>query len=346
MTRRSFRLSAILTVLLLAPLAGAQTSIYHAFLWTAAGGMQDLGTIPGWQESNALAISQFGQVVGELLDPTNGKAAAFAGTVKNGMHLLKGLNANTSFATGVNSSLQIVGAAYALGAIEPHAFLWTQSGGTQDLGTLGGNASEALGVNRYGEVVGEAATESGAQHAFHWTQNGGMQDLGTLDGGSISSVAYAINDNGVIVGSSTGPDNLPVAVFWQGGQIHCLGILSAGRCQGYPTYPEQSAANGINNVGQAVGFSTSGPNYPLHAVLWTAGGAQDLGILPDSQLCAGVGVNNSGEVAGWCAIGRLHQAFVWTSAGGMQAIGTLGGANSAASGINGSGQIVGWSDLP
>jgi len=36
----------------------------HAFLCTQAGGMEDLGTIPGWPNSFATAISDSGEVVG------------------------------------------------------------------------------------------------------------------------------------------------------------------------------------------------------------------------------------------------------------------------------------------
>jgi uncharacterized membrane protein len=63
--KRATRLLQSLTILLFLPLmAHAQFENEHAFLWTQAGGMQDLGTITRWQSSIAYAISDAGEVVG------------------------------------------------------------------------------------------------------------------------------------------------------------------------------------------------------------------------------------------------------------------------------------------
>ena len=126
MRKRTILPCAAFTLFLLVPLAGAQST--HAFLWTQAGGMQDLGALPNWQDSGALAISKSGQVVGSLVNPANGDRAGFAWSAKKGMHVLKGLSTKQSVAFGINTSLQIVGGAYTTGTIE-HAFLWTPTGG-------------------------------------------------------------------------------------------------------------------------------------------------------------------------------------------------------------------------
>ena len=75
-----------------------------------------------------------------------------------------------------------------------------------DLGLLpGGTFSEGLGNNNFGQMVGSADSGGGVlfSHAVLW-QNGGVdiQDLGVLQG-DISSLAFAINDVGDVVGYSS-----------------------------------------------------------------------------------------------------------------------------------------------
>ena len=86
-----------------------------------------------------------------------------------------------------------------------HAFVWT--GGTmQDLGTLGGSSSSAYGINSSGDIVGcSYIPEAQNSHAFLW-KGGGLLDLNSLipkDSGWELNEAYAINENGQIVGDGT-----------------------------------------------------------------------------------------------------------------------------------------------
>jgi probable HAF family extracellular repeat protein len=77
-------------------------------------------------------------------------------------------------------------------------FLW-RDGVWEELGTLGGCGGLALGVNNLDQVVGWADTvDCTGIHAFRW-ENGEMTDLGTIPCCN-TSVATAINDDGVIVG--------------------------------------------------------------------------------------------------------------------------------------------------
>ena len=175
----------------------------HAFLWTQAKGMQDLGTLGGKHSltSNALRINDSGAVIGVSQTGTL-TTHAFLWTEAGGMQDLGTLGGATSTPSAINSSGDVVGVAQTASG-DNHAFLWTQSGGMQDLGTLGGATSSAAAINRFGVVVGIAQTADRNNHAFLWTQLGGMKDLGTLPGFN-TSVAVAINDSGEIVGDSYG----------------------------------------------------------------------------------------------------------------------------------------------
>ena len=77
-----------------------------------------------------------------------------------------------------------------------------QSYAVTDLGTLHAGSARIHGVNESGQAVGASGHPHGADtHAFFWQKQGGIRDVGTLPGGDYSS-AFAINDSGVVVGTS------------------------------------------------------------------------------------------------------------------------------------------------
>src|ERR1039458_10359337 len=115
--------------LVLVPLAGAQSYT-----------VTDLGVLPGAISSNAAAINDYGEVVG------NSNDHAFLWTPSGGMQDLGTLAGDTeSYGYAINDSGTVVGLSQS--DLGKHAFLWTQTGGMQDLGNLGGeNWAGATGV--------------------------------------------------------------------------------------------------------------------------------------------------------------------------------------------------------
>lgn len=183
----------------------------HAFVWSAATGMRDLGTLGG-SVSNGWGINAHGQVVGQSIvvdDPYFPIYHAFRYTDGIGMQdlgaLLPGTSRTPSGVRGINADGDVIGYSYNPGG--PFGtFLYTDRDGMRDLGTLGGQSSSAYDINDNGAAVGTAALPSGLQHAFLYTHDAGMVDLNSLidsTTGWTLWTAQAINNSGTIVGIAT-----------------------------------------------------------------------------------------------------------------------------------------------
>src|ERR1700677_1746715 len=111
-------LLTLTTSLMLSLTGQAQSEYEHAFLWTQAGGMQDLGTISGLQNSIAYAVSNNDEVVG--YDAATG-VVAFRWTDRTGMKPVPGASPIYSVAVAVNDSGEVAGVFNATATIS-HAF--------------------------------------------------------------------------------------------------------------------------------------------------------------------------------------------------------------------------------
>jgi len=108
-----------------------------------------------------------------------------------------------------------------------------------------------------------------------------------------------------------------------------------------------SGAVAVNACAEVVGNSVQTAGGHLRAFLWTsAAGFSNLGLLPGFTDAGVHGVNNLGQVVGYCAVaGSQNQGFTWTHSSGMQAVRLLpGGLGSDAVGINDLGETVGSAD--
>jgi probable HAF family extracellular repeat protein len=263
--------------------------IQHAFVWSAAVGLHDLGALPGGGNSYAQGINDSGQIVGWSVGSV--ETRAFLWTSSGGMQDLGTLGGPSASAYGINDSGQIVGNAALADGVSQHAFLWTSAGGMKDLGTLGGNSSYAQSISNTGEVTGFSyLADNVTSHAFLWTQTGGMQDLG-LSGEYVT--ALGINDAGTIVGlyARTNSGNQYGFVRLPNGKVFNVGTLGG----------TETVAFSINQTNQIVGYSTLATTDGNRGFLWTpAKGLQDLtSLVPagNGVMAVGYAINRTGQIA-------------------------------------------------
>ena len=283
------------------------------------GNVTNLGSLPGGEISEAVAVSDSGVVAGisenGSIDPLTGypqiRAVAWHGPQITDLGTLGG---NVSAAFAVSSRGDVVGAAsnaisdpFAsyLGpcfypgflcwpvATQLRAFRW-RNGVMQDLGTLGGNDAYAAFVNESGEVAGASFTNTTPNlttgvptvDSFLW-KNGKMTDLGTL-GGTLA-FPYGLNNRGQVVGVSSLPgDQVYHPFLWDRGVLTDLGSLGGTFAQ----------AQWINDAGDVVGQAYITANQDEHAFSWSHGQLSDLGTIPGDSCSAAYAINARGQVVG------------------------------------------------
>ena len=252
------------------------------------------------QIAHAIAVNRSGVVVG-----SNGQdyfVYVHSSGVVNQM-------AHTFVLGGVNDRGQISGAVIDLSAQqEPQAAVWNLSGGYQLLGPQ--PLSEAGAISNSGFVIGDAADFHENSQAVVWrlSDPGTTRFLGSLVRDQLfffdpTATANAVNDQGVVVGSSDAAvfdsqgneiGGTTHAFRWQNGTMVDLGTLPGGGASG---------ANGINDDGQIVGESDTA-NGASHAFLLKGSRFEDLGDLADDPRLNSDAdaINDRSEIVGWSQV--------------------------------------------
>jgi probable HAF family extracellular repeat protein len=176
--------------------------------------------------------------------------------------------------------------------------------------------------------------------------------LGMLPGDT-SSVAYGINDHGVIVGSSSdsGGSSTIAGFRWEAGTMTDLGLY-AGHTAVRPW--------DVNNHGNVTGRATGGPGGSNYGVFHDGSGWQLAGWVGGTR-GNGFGINEANQMVGNMRLpsGDFSRAYVWAPGAGTIELPTLhpddplssipayngfeGG--SYATGINEAGVVVGSSGI-
>ena len=314
----------------------------QAYLWSF-GQLRALGKLPGGAASSAAAINDLGVITG---------TADGRGTVVS----FPGSPSETQECDDLTQP-----------------FIWTWTNGMTGLGAVGDpNYSDlwcdlpfdGSDINDSGQVVGFlAGSYNETQWGFAWTKAKGIK----LFGGSwVPTFALKVNNAGEIAGQNSVDDASGTTAFighatrWKNAVATDLGTLGGGP----DVLDYASAANGVNDLGQVVGWSTTSPvsfeGVPVHAVIWSAsGGITDLGTLPGKMSSSALKINLFGQVIGSSGGSRYAfpfqqsqpfevtgRPFIWSQGTGMKDLNNLIPANSgwvlnSVSDINVWGQIVG-----
>lgn len=311
----------------------------RAYIWSF-GHTHALGALPNGTFTYAAAINDFGTVAG---------TADGVGTVISHTPGLSNQNCND--------------------LTQP--FVWTSRNGMQGLGAVSFTSEpypywcdipvDGASINDVGQFVGYVPTTFDFYAwGLLWTKAKGETLFGDSWG---PTFIYAISNTGQIVGqdSTINTAEIGQATTWKNGVETALGTLGG---KDNPYYG--SSANGVNDLGQVVGWSTTDAVpccnifSPVHAILWTPSGEmRDLGALPGDTSSAALKINLFGEVIGssgntlyafdvgdYSPFSVIGRPFIWTERRGMQDLNDLIPSNSgwvlnSVSDLNLWGQIVG-----
>lgn len=264
----------------------------------SAGGVTELGFLPGDNRSSASNINNAGAVVGssDIIPPGPGyysqRAFVHHGTMSD-------FGTSAYFYTSpndINEAGQIAGGYFDTGAGFPsqyRAFVYAD-GKMNDLGTLGGKHSYADAINDKGTAVGSSTLADDSTYRAFVYEDGVMKQLGTL--GGPGSSAFDINNHGQIVGYSNpaGSGRHHAFLYDDGvmtdiGEIgflaqtmsYAIAINDGGDVLGY-------AQRSLSPWGRAYFLYSDGQVYDLETLLDPAGGwtIEDV-----------VGINDAGQIA-------------------------------------------------
>jgi uncharacterized membrane protein len=275
-----------LTAVALAPAAHANKPNYT---------IVDLGVVGTGIASQGRGISPDGNtVVGRQV---SGNSQSFTWTSSGGMVALPNLSGHDfAVANGVNNAGTVVGtAAQDWRGTGPVPVIWKNGVASQLKMPSGYTAGQANGINAAGVVAG-AMGSGNTQRAALFTGGKGAVISTMTSNGTSMSVAYGINNAGLVIGTGVQRGNLAVNVGLVYDSVKHT-MTSLGALPG----ENGAVAFGLSNSGFVVGSSMfdQGPGMPF---VWSATGGMSAIPLPTGAIEGSArGVNDQGWVVGTAA---------------------------------------------
>jgi probable HAF family extracellular repeat protein len=277
---------------------------WQAFLFEPASGLRDIGVPSDWRKFTLTALNDAGQFAGAADN-------AFVDEITpTEAYLWDPATGWTGFGRGsgvqdLNNEGQVLVNISGTDVPEHPLVLWTPGNTPRDLA-----AAPAGMLNEAGQAVTSSPPDlAEAEQTQVWDLATGHQ-LAAAEGH-----AYGINDNGQVILDAGIPPASPLAQLLDlRGRLTDLGTLPGA---------DWATPRGINNQGQVVGFSGTGPlgdagshGSWFHAFLWDERtGMHDLGTLSKSHNSQALAINSTGQVIGWSGQADPRspsQAVLWS----------------------------------
>jgi probable HAF family extracellular repeat protein len=292
----------------------------HAFRWTAADGMVDLGTLPGDAMSRAVAVLDEPAQNGALILGVSGEDGRWTPVVWSSsgsisalpIPLIPGLT--IALPTDFNARGDVVGSD-AFGT--QHGWIWSETDGKYDLSAniLGGsNEGDASDVTASGVVVltTKASTchhTSDCWRTYRWSETKGYDPLGTPGNDPEANVTgLALNETGTVAGWATAASASGTTPYrWDSNSGF---TLLANYATGSSSY---GYATAVNSNGTVVGADFEPASGSIVASRWLASGGIVKLSPGDPNPSIAVAISNLGTIAGWAAVSNgVSHAVIWT----------------------------------
>lgn len=206
--------------------------------------MTDLGTLPGYENSWANAVSDDGAViVGGASAGSGWQAFRWTAQGMSGLGTLGGADSSDAVVSGDG---KVIFGTSTDSTGQNQVFRWTPEGGMQNLGSLTGGHPTVFATSENGSAVIGYAWIGTKRNGFRWTEASGMQDLGTLGGRSASAIAVS-GDGSVVAGEWRDATDNALAFRWTEED----GMQDLGTLGGTQSFAYAISRDGSTIVGQS-----------------------------------------------------------------------------------------------